>query len=180
MAANLALALAPDSRSARSAHLRSPSIAGRIPQVAPLPATQDDRSRNDTIQYPLDDGWTKLPKGIAIGSLLAVHALFQRSPFFNRVLASAPSLWWDNRAALCAAQNLQRTGVALPARLFLSVGEEDTPSMTGDLELLEQQLAALPFPQLEVVSRRFAGRDHYNVLPEAFRAGLAALFGAGL
>ena len=118
--------------------------------------------------------------GHSLGSLLAVHALFQRSPFFNRVLASAPSLWWDNRAALCAAQNLQRTGVALPARLFLSVGEEDTPSMTGDLELLEQQLAALPFPQLEVVSRRFAGRDHYNVLPEAFRAGLAALFGAGL
>jgi predicted alpha/beta superfamily hydrolase len=114
--------------------------------------------------------------GHSLGSLLAVHALFQRAPFFNRVLASAPSLWWDNRAALCAAQNLQRTGTALPARLFLGVGEADTPSMTGDLELLEQQLAAQPFPQLEVISRRFPERDHYNVLPEAFRAGLVALF----
>jgi predicted alpha/beta superfamily hydrolase len=114
--------------------------------------------------------------GHSLGSLLVVHALFQRKPFFNRLLASAPSLWWDNRAVLCSAQNLQRTGVALPARLYLSVGEDDTPSMTGDLEMLEQQLAALPFPQLEIVSQRFPQRDHYNVLPDAFRTGLKALF----
>jgi predicted alpha/beta superfamily hydrolase len=114
--------------------------------------------------------------GHSLGSLAAVQALFQRRPFFNRVLASAPSLWWDNRAPICAAQQLQRTGVALPAKLFLSVGENDTPSMTGDLTLLEDQLAALPFPQLEVVSRRFPRRDHYNVLPDAFRTGLVALF----
>lgn len=114
--------------------------------------------------------------GHSLGSLAAVHALLQRKPFFNRILASAPSLWWDNRAVLCAAQNLQRTGVALPARLYLSVGADDTPSMTGDLELLEQQLAALPFPQLEIITQRFPQRDHYNVLPDAFRAGMGALF----
>jgi predicted alpha/beta superfamily hydrolase len=114
--------------------------------------------------------------GHSLGSLAAVHALFQRKPFFNRVLASAPSLWWDNRAPICTAQQLQGTGVALPAKLFLSVGENDSPSMTGDLTLLEDQLAALPFPKLEVVSRRFPRRDHYDVLPDAFRAGLVALF----
>jgi predicted alpha/beta superfamily hydrolase len=115
--------------------------------------------------------------GHSLGSLLAMHALFQRQPFFNRCLASAPSLWWDDRALLCSAQNLQRTGARLPARLFLGVGEADTPSMTGDLELLERQLEALPFPQLEVVSRRFPDRDHYNVLPDAFREGLKVLYG---
>jgi predicted alpha/beta superfamily hydrolase len=115
--------------------------------------------------------------GHSLGSLLVVHALFKRRPFFNRCLASAPSLWWDNRAVLCTAQNLQRTGATLPARLFLGVGENDTPSMTGDLELLERQLDALPFPELEVVSRRFADRDHYNVLPDGFREGLKVLFG---
>jgi predicted alpha/beta superfamily hydrolase len=115
--------------------------------------------------------------GHSLGSLLVVHALFQRKPFFNRLLASAPSLWWDDRAVLCSAQNLQRTGAALPAKLFLSVGDDDTPSMTGDLELLEDQLRAMPFPQLEVIGQRFPQRDHYNVLPDAFRAGLRGLFG---
>lgn len=117
--------------------------------------------------------------GHSLGSLAVLHALFRPKPFFNRFLASAPSVWWDNRAPLCDAQQLQRTGAALPAKLFLCVGEDDTPSMTGDLTLLEDQLAALPFPQLEIISRRFPQRDHYNVLPDAFRAGLQALFTPG-
>jgi predicted alpha/beta superfamily hydrolase len=114
--------------------------------------------------------------GHSLGSLLVVHALLQRRPFFTHHLASAPSLWWDNRAVICHAQNHQRTGAALPAKLFLSVGDEDSESMTGDLTLFEDQLAALPFPQLEVISRRHPQRNHFNVLPEAFAAGLAALF----
>lgn len=116
--------------------------------------------------------------GHSLGSLLVVHALLQRTLFFNRFLASAPSLWWDDRAVICAAQRVQRTGVARPARLYLSVGEDDTTSMTTDLEMFEQQLAAHPFPALQVISQRFPGRDHYNVLEEAFRAGLGALFKA--
>ena len=126
-------------------------------------------------RHPLRDDVRGIA-GHSLGSLLALHALFQREPFFNRVLASAPSLFWDDRSLLCQAGRLQRTGVALPARLVLAVGENDTPSMTGDLAMLEAQLAAQPFPQLQVISRRFSGRDHYNVLPDAFREGLRDLF----
>lgn len=115
--------------------------------------------------------------GHSLGSLFVVHAGFQRRPFFNRLLASAPSLWWDDRAVLRAIARRQETGAELPARLFLSVGTEDTPSMTGDLALLEGQLAGGPLPRLEIVTRRFTGRDHYNVLGDAFRAGLEALYG---
>jgi ferri-bacillibactin esterase len=125
-------------------------------------------------RYPLRHDMRGLA-GHSLGALAGLHALLQPRPFFNRILASAPSLWWDNRAPLCHAQQLQRTGRALPARLFLCAGEEDTPSMTGDLTLFEDQLAALPFPGLEVISRRFPGHDHYNVLPVAFRTGLTAL-----
>ncbi len=129
-------------------------------------------------RYPLQAGAGGLA-GHSLGSLLVLHALFQPRPAFRRFLASAPSLWWDDRALIEAARRLQQTGATLPARVFLSSGADDTPSMTGDLTLLEKQLAARPFPELEVVSRRFAGRDHYNVLPDAFRAGLGALFGPG-
>lgn len=115
--------------------------------------------------------------GHSLGSLLVVHALLQAPLFFNRLLASAPSLWWDDRAVICSAQRVQRTGVARPARLFLSVGDKDTESMTGDLDIFQRQLAAMPFPELEVISRIFPDRDHYNVLEPAFQAGLSALFG---
>ena len=91
---------------------------------------------------------------------------------------SLSSLWWVDRAILCDAQNLQRKGVALPAKLFPSLGEEDRESMTGDLTLLEDQLAELLFPELEVSTRRFPGRNHFNVLPAACAVGLRALFTA--
>jgi uncharacterized protein len=127
-------------------------------------------------RYPLRDEARGLA-GHSLGSLLVLHALLQRKLFFDRLLASAPSIWYDDRSILRLATERRAAGDHLPARLFLSVGEEDTPSMTGDLTLLEQQLAARPFAGLEIISRRFARHDHYNVLPVAFREGLHALYG---
>jgi predicted alpha/beta superfamily hydrolase len=127
-------------------------------------------------RFPVDDARRGLA-GHSLGSLLVLHALFQPQPFFTHHLASAPSIWWADRALLGHAKTLRRSVSTLPARLFLCVGENDTPSMTGDLALLERQLAEAPFQQLAVTSRRFADRDHYNVLPDAFRTGLATLFG---
>jgi predicted alpha/beta superfamily hydrolase len=127
------------------------------------------------LRYPLH-GELRGLAGHSLGSLLVLCALFQRELFFNRFLVSAPSLWWDDRTLLGHAERLQRTGVALPARVFFGLGEKDTPSMTEDLQRLEDRLAARPFPRLEVCSRRFSGRDHYNVLPEAFREGMRRLF----
>lgn len=116
--------------------------------------------------------------GHSLGALLALHALFQPQPFFTHHLASAPSVWWADRAVLRHVAVLRASQNTLARQLFLAVGDADTQSMTGDLLLLERQLAAQPFEQLRIVSQRLPDRDHYNVLPDAFRAGLAALFPA--
>lgn len=115
--------------------------------------------------------------GYSLGSLLVLHALFQAKPFFSHYLAGSPSVWWDNRSILRQAKALRSRRAMLRARLFLSVGEKDSESMTGDLALLESQLAQKPFKALDITSCRFAGRDHFNALPDAFRSGLTALFG---
>ena len=115
--------------------------------------------------------------GHSLGSLLVLHALWQEPILFTHYLASAPSIWWADRHILGEGVRRRDRDAALPARLFLSVGAEDSASMTGDLTLLEQQLAARPFTGLELTVRRFPGRNHFNVLPEAFGAGLTDLFG---
>lgn len=115
--------------------------------------------------------------GYSLGSLLVLDALFQTKAFFTHYLAGSPSIWWDNRNILKQAKALRNHRAALRARLFLSVGEKDSESMTGDLALLEAQLAKKPFKSLDITSCRFAGRNHFNALPDAFRAGLTALFG---
>ena len=129
------------------------------------------------LRYPVKAS----PRGVAgysLGSLLVLDALFQPQPFFTHHLAGSPSVWWDDRAILQQAKRLRRRHATLRAHLFLSVGEKDSESMTGDLAMLETQLAGKPFNGLARTSRRFPGRDHYNALPDTFRAGLLALFGA--
>lgn len=127
-------------------------------------------------RYPLGGAGRGIA-GHSVGSLLVLHALFQDRPFFNLGLASAPSIWWDDRSILRLASSLRDRRASLPATLFLGAGEDDTPSMIGDLALLEEQLRGRAFKGLRVVSRRFAGRDHYDVVPDSLRAGLAALLG---
>jgi predicted alpha/beta superfamily hydrolase len=115
--------------------------------------------------------------GHSLGSLLVLHALFQKTPFFTCHLASAPSIWWNNRAILDEAKRLRAHQATLPARLYLAVGGQDSESMLGDLALLEAQLAAEPFAGLQVKSERFPQRDHFTALADTFPSGLKALFG---
>jgi predicted alpha/beta superfamily hydrolase len=127
-------------------------------------------------RYPLSPDSCGIA-GHSLGSLLALFALLRDPPFFTHVLASSPSIWWDERALLALTAARHARNPNLPARLFLSVGEEDSASMTGDLTLLERQLRKAPFNGLVTTSRRFPRRNHFNVIQDAFHAGLAALFG---
>ena len=115
--------------------------------------------------------------GHSLGSLLVLHALFQPRPFFDLALASAPSIWWDNRSILGLVSRLRARQAVLRGRLYLGVGADDTPSMTGDLALLEKQLGDSPFGGLDVVSESFKGRDHYDAVPLTIAGGLASLLG---
>jgi hypothetical protein len=115
--------------------------------------------------------------GHSLGSLLVLHALFQPRPFFDQALASAPSIWWDERSILGLIAKLRDRHASLKGSLYLGVGEDDSPSMSSDLGLLEKQLKDRPFKGLRVVSEVFPGRDHYNVMPLTMSAGLATLLG---
>ena len=127
-------------------------------------------------RYPVrEEG--RLIGGHSLGSLLVLHALFQKEPFFDLALASAPSIWWDNRSILRLIAGLRDRKASLPGRLYLGVGADDSPSMTGDLALLERQLAERPFAGLSVASDRFAGHDHYNVVHLTLESGLSHLLG---
>jgi hypothetical protein len=83
----------------------------------------------------------------------------------------------DDRVLLCQAGRLPQAEVSSLTRLFLGRGENGTPSMIAKLELLEARFAAQPLTQRKVINRRFPKRDHYNVLPDAFVAGVQALLG---
>jgi ferri-bacillibactin esterase len=127
-------------------------------------------------RYPLREKGRAIA-GHSLGSLLVLHALFQARPFFDLALASAPSIWWDNRSILGLISGIRDRRASLDSRLYLGAGEDDSPSMSSDLALLEKQLKDRPFKGLRVVSDLFPGRDHYDVVPFTMSAGLASLLG---
>jgi predicted alpha/beta superfamily hydrolase len=114
--------------------------------------------------------------GHSLGALFALHALFKPAPFFNRILASAPSIWWGDRILLQQASALRAAQSTLPARAYLSVGLRDSPSMITDLDLLEAQLDHNPFAGLVTHRERFPKKNHFNSINPGFRGGLTALF----
>jgi len=129
-------------------------------------------------RYPIRDD-IRVLGGHSLGSLLVLDALFQVRPVCTHFLVSAPSIWWDDRVLLGQAARLRKRQANLPAQAYLSVGADDSESMRGDLELLEDQLSSRPFAQLTLTFERFPGRNHFDVLPDAVRAGLRTLLPSG-
>lgn len=115
--------------------------------------------------------------GHSLGGLFALYALLQATPFFTDAIVGAPSLWWAEGRFFGRVSELQAKRRMHPGRLFLGIGEEDSASMKAEFARLERQLAGRPIAGLSVAARRFAGRDHYDVATDLFRAGLASLFG---
>ncbi len=127
-------------------------------------------------RYPVDTR-VRAIAGHSLGGLLALHALFQEKPFFNRALVSAPSIWWGERRVLRTVAARQEKRGRRAAKLFVCIGLKDGKDMLGDVGLLEVQLAARPVRGLEATFARFPGRTHYSAIPASFRTGLVALFG---
>ena len=137
--------------------------------------------------------------GHSLGSLLGAYALVRREPLFARYLISAPALWWDDQSifgmirsepageevplgdARPAAPPAHGMGAADSAaaplpRAFLCIGAEDTPSMNAELDQFEGLLRAGRLGPVTFTSRRFAGRNHFDVLTDAYSEGLAWLY----
>jgi uncharacterized protein len=127
-------------------------------------------------RYPLREKGRAIA-GHSVGSLFVLYALFQEKPFFDLALASAPSIWWDNRSILGLVSAMRDRQAKLPGSLYLGVGADETPSMLGDLDLLRKQLRGRPFSGLRVKTETFKGRDHYNSAGEILKGGLAFLLG---
>ena len=130
-----------------------------------------------TERFPIDRERSALA-GHSLSALFVLFAVFQRQPLLRRAIVGAPSIWWDNRSLLGHIERLREAQDSLPVELYIGVGEDETPSMLGDLALFDAQLGARPFADLRIRTQSFPDRDHYNLVPDLFTAGLRELFGA--
>lgn len=63
--------------------------------------------------------------GFSLGGLFTAYALLQEPPAFKRFIVGSPSFWWDNRMMWGMEERRAQGSKALPARVFVSAGEEE-------------------------------------------------------
>ena len=114
--------------------------------------------------------------GYSLGGLFAAHALFHTTESFTDYIVGSPSLWWDDRMMFDQEEAYSTTNDDLPARVFLSIGGDETPGMIKDVERFAAALKGRGYASLELDTLVIDGETHMSGIPASFSRGLRFLF----
>lgn len=114
--------------------------------------------------------------GHSQGGLFTLFAMFQNPGQFRNYVACSPSVYWKGQVMLEIEKAFASEQSALPAKLFLSMGEleknEDDDSSYAGMQRLFEQLERRGYEQFEVVQKIFPDEDHCTVIAPSLAAGL--------
>jgi predicted alpha/beta superfamily hydrolase len=116
--------------------------------------------------------------GHSFTGLFALYALLNGTDIFKRYLIGSPSIEWDKGVILDSVKIFAANKADVTARVFMSVGAEEGPTMNNMKkvsELLHQNLS----PQLHVISQIFEGEIHPSVIPAHISRGIREVYGGG-
>ena len=102
--------------------------------------------------------------------------LRNKPALFQRYIVVSPSLWYANRIAFTMEGQAAQSGARPKARVFLSVGEDESSRMSEDLKEMFRKLKSRGNSNLDVTLRIFAGERHNSVFPGAVTKGLLTVF----
>jgi predicted alpha/beta superfamily hydrolase len=105
--------------------------------------------------------------GFSLGGLFVMYALLQEKPAFRRYIAGSPSLWWDGGTLFEIEMRRAEGAKSLPARVFVSAGEEEQ-APGGTLPLWSKMVSnALDFA-VRLTSRGYEGLElEHQTIPRA-------------
>ena len=128
----------------------------------------------------------RLLMGHSFGGLLGAQIMFSDPEMFSAYALGSPSLWHGKDSIFAAEAAYARTHQDLPARVYMYIGEDETPApgrnqrydMVGDNARFEQSLKARNYPGLTVTNEVLADEDHLSVAPRGFTHALTTLLPA--
>lgn len=119
--------------------------------------------------------------GHSFSGLFGLHWLLQEPTAFSRWVLTSPSVWWDDRVIFEREAEQAATGADLPARVFLSMSEEDASAGGGGFgghDEFHAQLVSRGRPGLVCGWAQFPGETHTSVVAASVVRGLRHVFGA--
>ena len=116
--------------------------------------------------------------GVSLGGLFAADTLFKDPDLFSHYLIGSPSLWWDDQIIFEFEKSYVNNRNDLSARVYLSVGEQDSEVQVALAEKMSDTLKSREYHGLELKFRVFEGETHTSVFPTTMVHGLRYLFAA--
>ncbi|WP_102796867.1 alpha/beta hydrolase [Bowmanella denitrificans] len=123
--------------------------------------------------------------GNSLGGLFGLYALLNRPTLFEHYVLGSPSLWYDNKALLSQVSAWADGQVAPKGKVFIGVGELETPlgsnishDLVGDAISLKSQLAPWRFEDFDVQLYLVPDARHETAFPTVAIRGLSWLFGS--
>lgn len=118
--------------------------------------------------------------GHSLGGLFALHVLYSRPGAFRTIIATSPSIWWDNQSILAEEAafraRIEKTpDIGKASNLLLMAGErEDEGNIAGDTKALAERMAALSGYGLRSDFILLDGETHISVPSRSVTATLRA------
>ena len=112
--------------------------------------------------------------GTSHGGQFAINALVKRPGLFNAVIATSPSLYWNNQQLLGLAEQALKSD-QLQGRLYVSIANEES-TMTQPYQRFVDLLARYPSDKLTVESQTISDETHNTTVLQGQYAALKYLF----
>ena len=117
--------------------------------------------------------------GHSYGGLFGAYLLLSHADIFNRYILVSPSLWFNDKMMLAAAQSAKPFD--RKAYVYMGVGSwEEQPersyAMVSDLNAFAASLAAHDDPNLILETRVFDDETHASIYPAVLSTGVRHLF----
>ena len=123
--------------------------------------------------------------GHSAGGWFGLYALLEGQGVFQRAIVGSPSLWWSDAIMFDLEEAYAEDHTALPARVFFSIGAEESNSffagsclcMTRNFARLVDVLESRQYTALEWTAHVFEDETHNSVVPATISRGLRYIYG---
>jgi predicted alpha/beta superfamily hydrolase len=156
-----------------------------VPFGSPIEASGHAKEFLETIEkvfIPLvDKEYRTDPKqrvlgGASLGGLFTLYSMFTKPDLFQGYVAVTPAVAVGGGWLLKYEEQFAKAGKSVNARLYMTMGGNESPGFVTDILRMNQRLAARKYPKLAYEFRIIDGERHAGNQLESYNRGLRFIF----
>lgn len=126
-------------------------------------------------EYRADPSYRVLG-GASLGGLFTLYAMYTKPELFNAYVAVTPAVVLNNDWLLGYEEEFAQAGRQLTGRLYVTVGENESPGFVAGVLRYNARVASRKYPNLAYGFRVIDGERHAGMQLESYVRGLRFAF----